>query len=404
MFNKFLYGLSVSLPKNINNFIEEKKPREKIYVVGNGWASYYFVKNLNKFKYEPIIIAPNSKVLNTPKLILRVMDENYNPEFPNPYAEKIEDMVEDIDINKKLLITKSCSQYPYTRVVFAIGSEPNDFGIKGVDEYTYKLKTIADTDKLRKQILNLFSTSKIFIVGSGPTGIELASKFCERNNLIKVIEDGEHQICGYDKIKIFEGLDDILPGFNSETKDAVRKYFENKRILDIKTSHMVKSISEFEIVMKIPYSTDTEFDNFKPTDTKFELFRPIDLIIWTGGVRFNGFGKTTLFNTLNKICQIKQRGIEVNKDFTIGNQTNVYCLGDMVANMGPPTAQNAKNQAIWLAKYFNSGFNNHYLETEPYKIKSKGRIIHLGNETYLESKYYTGFIPNIVGKIIEYFD
>lgn len=98
-------------------------------------------------------------------------------------------MVEDIDIVNSSLITKSGSKYPYKRVVFAIGSEPNDFGIPGVKEHTYKFKTIEDADLLRNKILNnRLLNSTIYIVGSGVTGIELGSKLNNNINGMKIIE------------------------------------------------------------------------------------------------------------------------------------------------------------------------------------------------------------------------
>ena len=67
MISNLLLPLGIEVPKILSNILGINKQREKVYVVGNGWGSYYFVKNLNKNKFEPIIIAPNQKVLNTPK-------------------------------------------------------------------------------------------------------------------------------------------------------------------------------------------------------------------------------------------------------------------------------------------------------------------------------------------------
>lgn len=382
MLNNTLYALSVYLPNTINDFLNaNKKPREKVYIVGNGWATYYFVKNLNKFKYEPVIIAPNTRVLNTPKLVNRVLNPNAEIEFPNPYGKKIVDMVEDIDIGNKQLVTKSGSKYTYGRVVFAIGSEPNDFGIPGVKEYTHKFKTISDADIIGKKLhTDISLNSTIYVVGSGITGIELSSK----------IEQG---LFG---VKIIEGLNSILPGCNEGTKIDITKHLNvYNPLMQIKLSHMVKSISSDAIDMEIQPEKNIISEKYVPEK---------EMIIWTGGVRFNGFGKTRLFHTLNSITPIRPRGLEVNPDFSFGKNNEIYCLGDMVGNQGPPTAQNAKNQAIWLAGYFNSCFDTKYIKSNPYQIKSKGKLIHLANGTYLESEYYSGFVPAFIVKLIEWFE
>lgn len=381
MINKIIYPLSVYLQNgNLYLIKDKKKQKEKVYIVGNGWASYYFVKNLNKMKYEPIIIAPNSKVLNTPKLVDRILDSNIDPQFSNPYAIIINDVVDDIDIKKNTLITKSGSTYKYNRVVFAIGSETNDYGIPGVNEYTYKLKTIADADIIRNKICqNKKFLSTIYIIGGGITGIELSSK----------IKNGS-------KI-IIEGTNSILLGCEEKTKlDIMNEIkFGCDKTLQIQLSQMVKSIDKNLISMEIQ-SDKKKIQEYYNSNH--------DMIIWTGGVRFNGFGKTQLFRTLNSIVPIKPRGLDVERDFSLKDQNSIYCLGDMVSNAGPPTAQNAKNQAQWLAEYFNSDFDLEYIKKNPYKVKSNGKLIHLENKTYLESEYYSGYIPSFISKIVEWIE
>lgn len=401
MLSNTLYAASTYLPNIVNDYIKEnKKPREKVYVVGNGWATYYFVKNLNKFKYEPIVVAPNARVLNTPKLVDRIFDPNIAVDFPNPYCEHISDIVDDIELDNKELVTKSGTKFPYGRVVFAIGSEPNDFGIRGVNEHTYKFKTILDADTIGKKLnSDMGLNSSIYIVGSGITGIELGSK----------IEQGLFEV------KIIEGLGTILQGLNDKTKLDIEKYFLKYNLsTQIKLSHMVKSIDSNIIRIEIPQHSFESIDVYGKVIWNPNMFDPNiieekynpdkQMIIWTGGVRFNGFGKTQLFHTLNSIKPIKPRGLEVEQNFSFGANDDIYCLGDMVGNMGPPTAQNAKNQAIWLAGYFNSDFDAKYEKLSPYKVKSNGKLIHLANGTYLESKYYSGFIPDLVVKLIELFD
>ena len=103
MTSNLLLPLGIQVPKLLSNIFGIKKNdnREKVFVVGNGWGSYYFVKNLDKNKFEPIIIAPNPKVLNTPKLTNLLIDPDAQVEFSNPHAEIILDMVENIDVKKK---------------------------------------------------------------------------------------------------------------------------------------------------------------------------------------------------------------------------------------------------------------------------------------------------------------
>lgn len=350
-----------------------KKEKEKVYVIGNGWSSYYFVKYLNKNKFEPIIIAPNLKVLNTPKLINLIFDKNANVEFNNPYAQIIPDTLQNIDLENNILITNSGNKYNYKNLVLSIGSEPNDFNIKGVERNTLKFKTIQDALTIREKLL-LKKINNIYIIGTGVTGIELGSKLGKIYN-----------------IHMIDGLKKILPGFNENTQDFIFNWItKNQKNININLNSLVKSIDNNNIY----FNSNYQLKSFS--------YNKNDLVIWTGGVKFNGYGKTELYKTLSTITEINTRGLKVEQDFRINN--NIFCIGDMVGNQGPPTAQNAKLQGLWLAEYFNNNFDSNYIKNNKFESKTQLKLIHLNDKTYLESEYYNGFILKIYNKIINWFN
>ncbi len=360
--NMFYLGLYQLCRKNyhlLNN--QEKEP---IHIIGNGWATYHFVKNLNKNKFIPIIISPNEHVLNTPKLIEQL--DNPDKSKINIKANNgilIKDKIIDIDPKNKLIFSSN-RYYRYKNLVIAIGSEINDFGIKGVDKYTLKLKNIEDIDVLRKELStnNFLADKKIYVIGGGPTGVELVSKL---------------KSLGYNPT-LLEGMNNILNGFDGLTQKTIYNYLVNDKKINVKINESVKEINNLTICTS------------GGKDYKY------DIAIWVGGVKFNGYKKTKLYEKLNEFANIVPRGLSVQDDFSIGN--SIYCIGDIVSNKGPPTAQNAKFQARWLAEYFNS---NKKIDNE-YKVKELGKILHLDDKIYLESKIYTGFLCNYVEKIVDY--
>lgn len=357
--NTYAY-LNALYDKKCDDFYNEYyKNRKCIHVVGNGWASYYFAKNIDKSKYKVITIAPNKKVLDTPKLVKLFYDENTKYAFDNPYSEIILDKVVYLDKkNKQILLSKSDIPITYDDIVFAIGSEPNDYNISGVKEYGHFLKQVKDATAIKNIIPNI---NDVVIIGSGPTGIELAS----------VLKKHYHK-----EVYLIEGSNDILPGFSNNTKSEICKELNDSNIR-LFTNNLVNEVTRSSIYTQ----------NYK---------LPYDMVIWTGGVRFNGYKKTILFNKLNEIKTISPRGIETNDDFSIGDEKNIFCIGDMVSNKGPPTAQNAKQHGIWLARYFN----NYKQIQEKYEYKEQGRLLHLYDKTYLESDYYNDFLPTIMNIIV----
>ena len=359
---------------NINLLIVLNYYKKKnVYIIGNGWSGYYFSKYLDKKKYNAKIIAPNENVLNTPKLINYLTDDTSKIDFQNNYIEKITDVVLNIDNKNNQIYTKNNS-YKYDYVIFCIGSEYNDFGIKGVENYAYKLKNKNDIIRLKEKLKDQ-NIKNVCIIGSGATGIELALKLKKYNYNIKIIE----------------GLNDILPGFNNISKRKIKNLLKEEKI-DLCVNNFVSKITNNKIYTETKIKAKTITNEFN-----------YDLVIWTGGIKFNGYQRTFLFNTLNKINKITPRGINVDNDFSINKNKNIYCLGDIVANKGPPTAQNAKYQAIWLANYFNKDFNEELIKEIRYKDKSKGKLLHLDDKIYLESKFYNGYIPKYIHSIIDYF-
>lgn len=346
--SKYLNLIILTFNKTKEYYYNKNYKREEIYIVGNGWSSYYLTKYLDKTKYKLMIISENKNITNTPKLVKSLFNEKNN-NFENPYSNIILDKVIDIKDNK--IITKNNKKFNYKNVVFCIGSDTNDYGIEGVKEYSFKFKTINDKYKLKDKLKDN-NIKNICVIGSGAVGIELSVLLKNK---------------GYN-IKIIEGMNDILPGFNKNTKLDIEEYLKNKNI-ELYKNNFVKSINEKTII------------------TNKETF-DYDLVIWSGGIKFSGYETTTLFKTLNNIKKISPRGIEVKDNFSINEENNIFCIGDIVSNKGPPTAQNAKNQALWLSKYLNNNKKN----IEEFKIEEKGKILHLDNEMYLESNNYNGFV------------
>jgi NADH dehydrogenase FAD-containing subunit len=356
-----LCGTLINLYNPMNNI----NKKENLVIVGNGFGSYYLQKYIDNNKFNKIIISKNDKVLYTPKLVSSLYKNDV--EKIKPYNNIVNDVVTRINYNEKNVETEK-NKYVYDKVIFCIGSETNDYGIHGVNEHAFKFKTDEDMYKLKEKLKNP-KIKKIIIIGSGAVGIELST----------LLKNKEYEVT------IIEGLKEILPGFNNKTKQDVEKYLEENKIKLIK-ENFVKSVDKVK----------TDKNEFKVVTDKNEF--DCDLVIWSGGIKFNGYESTLLYKCLNEKSKIISRGINVKDNFSIDEEGNVHCIGDMVANKGPPTAQNTKNQAKWLSKYLNNNKKNN----EMFNVEEKGKILHLGNRMYLESVFYHGFIIHPISDIIEY--
>jgi NADH dehydrogenase FAD-containing subunit len=361
-----LLSSSSILLNRISDLFPNKKPIDKknVIVIGYGWGGRSFCNNINTDKYNVTIISKNDKMLNTTKLKNFIIDENDNYLCEsNIQIENYTGMKshlnfikeECIDINKfEKVITTIDNSYKYDYLVVAVGSENNDFNIKGVKENCYFLKSIEDLNKLKNNI-DIDKNKNIVILGGGPNGIELAFELSKKFNNIKIIE----------------AMNDILPMFNYKTINIVKEELDKSNI----------KLQLYNKVQKIDEKFIYTLENNKKKEYVY------DLSIWTCGIKHNSL--------IKKLTSDK---------FIVNNNLkcydSIYAIGDIIASKehGPPTAQNAKQQGEYLAKYFNNDFKG-----ESYKYKEIGKIIHAKDWIIIETSYGTFRLPYFIEPIIDYF-
>ena len=122
------------------------------------------------------------------------------------------------------------------QLVICTGSIPNSFFIKGVDENCYFFNDVNDLNKLNSFLKKSQDTSlhkKLFIVGGGPSGIELACK-------IKDIFKDQFEI------NVVEKSNEILKKNKFFNREQAEKALE-KRKIKVLLNSTVKEVSETKI-------------------------------------------------------------------------------------------------------------------------------------------------------------
>ena len=172
-----------------------------ILLVGSGWASASFIKNIDTDKYNLSVVSPSNKFIYTPLLANSIRKHNdleVNINSLNRISY-IKDIVEDIDQEKNQIITKRKTKLNYDFLILAHGSEINTFNIDGVKENCNFIKSPNDAEEIKTKLEKLPPQSNIAVIGCSLTGSEIIG------NLID-----------YDKFNIYaiDGLKRPLTIFN----------------------------------------------------------------------------------------------------------------------------------------------------------------------------------------------
>ncbi len=166
-----------------------KSIQKPIVIVGAGFAGMTFALNLKKLNPSlPIIVVDSESNFIFKPLMYEVLSNEIRsweaaPKFANIFSDAgitfLKNCLTKISFEENILEFSNELKLTYQYLVICTGSIPNSFLIKGVDENCYFFNDFRDLNKLKsflKKSQKTPSYKKLFIVGGGPSGIELACK------------------------------------------------------------------------------------------------------------------------------------------------------------------------------------------------------------------------------------
>ena len=229
--------------------------------------------------------------------------------------------VTGIDMDQRVVEVDGEPGLDYDFLVLAAGSSSADFGIPGVAEHAFPLKTLPDAMRLRNHVLNSFERADtrwfpeeqsreltIVLVGGGPTGVELSGALSEliAHNLAS---DFKHLDLHRARIVLVEMTDHLLPGFSKQSQKLAYDTLTNKGV---------------EIRL------NTKLTKVTPDSVAFEDGTEIGThtVIWTAGVKANPLSRAFPGD--------KGKGgtVRVGADLSLPGHPEVFIIGDLAAPMG----------------------------------------------------------------------
>ncbi len=217
----------------------------------------------------------------------------------------------------------------YDDLVLAGGAVTNSFGIPGVDEHAFGLKSLADATALRSHVLMCFEradadptrvadgTMTIVIGGGGPTGVELAGGLMD---LVTVVLPRDHPALDLRaaRVVLVEMGERLLPGFHPVLSDKALDTL-SARGVEVLVNTSVSSVTSGSVTIE---RASGKGDAGERDDTG-EV--PCRTLVWTAGVRANPLAESL------GVELTKGSRVVVDDNLSIPGHPDVHVIGDMAA-------------------------------------------------------------------------
>lgn len=352
------------------------KKRDKIVIIGGGFAGLNFARYLNGKCDKKVVLIDKLNYHMFQPLFYQVASARIEPSnisFPfRKIFQKSKNVqfrlseVKKVIPEENLIITEN-HKFSYDKLVIATGCKTNFYGNEKMERLAFGMKNTQEAISIRNHVLLTFEKLiiekkgsddgnwNIVIVGSGPTGVELAGAFAEMK---KDILPRDYPRMNFEDLKIIliSATSSPLAMMSGDSQNSSQKYLKELG---------VEFISE-DLV--------TDYDGDK-VFLKSGKQIPSNNVIWAAGVTGNNIdgledaiykGNRYIVDRFNKV-----KGYE-----------NIFAIGDIAymetplyPNGHPQMANVAINQGKNLAKNF---LRKKTSDWNPYEYDDKGSMATIG--------------------------
>ena len=350
--------------------------RDKIIVIGGGFAGLQFAKKLNGNRTKKLVMIDKANHHMFQPLFYQVACGRIEPSNISFPFRKIFQRSKNIQFrmtevkqiipSENKIITED-HVFHYDKLVIATGCKTNFFGNQKMENLAFGMKNTQEAISIRNHVLLTFEKLiieksrsddgnwNIVIVGSGPTGVELAGAFAEMK---REILPRDYPRMNFDNLEIIlvSSTEKPLAVMSEESQEKSEQYLKDLG---------VRFISN-DIV--------TDYDGDRVYLSSGNVI-PSNNVIWAAGVTGN------IIEGLTE-NSIKNNRYVVDRYNKIVGFDDIYAIGDIAymetpkyPNGHPQVANVAINQGKNLAKNFLKKSKN---EWQPYEYDDKGSMATIG--------------------------
>lgn len=258
------------------------------------------------------------------------------------------DKVVKLDKKARTISGESGTLYSYHTLVLALGSVTTYFGIPGLDEYAYGIKSHDEIMRLKQHLLEQFTTPNgvdkyYLIIGGGPTGVELASAL---GTYLKQLKKHYKQPGARIQISLIEAAPRVLPRMSEKASALVTAQLK-KLGVHVETNRKVEAETADSLVV-----------NGRAIKSH--------TVIWTSGVANNPF-----FTANADQFELSKNGKVVVNSHMKADE-HLYVIGDNAFTQFSGLAQTALHDGIYVARHILGKTKRKY------KVKTPPVVVPIG--------------------------
>lgn len=240
--------------------------------------------------------------------------------------------VESLDRQTKTVHTRMGRDFNYDVLILALGVVGNYFGIEGLAEYSFGIKSLEEAQKLKehihKQLLDQGKPDLNYVViGGGPTGVELAGELPGYIRRVMKNHGIKNKTFHIDLVELAPRL---LPRLPEDLANVVARRLKNLGI-ELFLGQTVEAETKDRLVI--------HGESIKS-----------HTVIWTAGTQTSRFYGINGFNLSPKKRVIVDEFLQAAPD--------IYVLGDNAETPYSGMAQTALHNAIFVANHLRAKAND----------------------------------------------
>lgn len=357
------------------------KPKQKVVIIGGGFAGLNLVKSLDRNKFEVVLINRHN-YHSFPPLFYQIASSGLDPGsicFPlrrelyrsldGKNMTLVMGNATSVDVNRKVVRVDD-KDVEYDKLVIATGTTNNFFNMPELIEDVFTLKSAPQSIRCRNQILyNLEKAANtkdpekrrrllsFVVIGGGPTGVEIAGALGEMKRY--VVPREYPSIPQNDmRIVLVEAAPKLLGTMDPRSSQEVEGYL-NHLLVDVKTGVGMQSYKDGVVNLADGQSIES------------------DTVIWTAGVtgvKLDIEGADITRGRGNRfVVDGQNRVIGLEDVYAIGDIALMPDVDPAFPGGHPQLAQVAIQQSRLLAKNLNKDKDKVFIYNDRGTMATVGR-------------------------------